>query len=1678
MNDDKEFLVGVQLMAIPDGLTGTTGRLSLQVSPKPDPSDSELRIDIRRWPECVNAVSQFVRIGAGRFATGDPALTPVNPYWIATVPANTPEPKDPRRRAADATTLWTRLFVDHDDSSEAGFRSLIVALRKSLNPPPPAGLPVRTIAADYSTEALGQNADSLYALIVADSFNRVGNPDKEGYINLWRTLRAGFAPGTEGTRVLDALRQMHIFGEDWSRGEPSPEAVLRDRLRRTLALHSAVDAFRNAVNVPDVDSSTAKTLATRMARAVVQDPFQEEMTHFRAVWGIRSEPPVPPDAAEERRRRDEETKQIIERTPIRKLRGMLSLPTLAKYLGLIVDVEVDLGLLRARFESGSQDAARLYGALAAQFAATGTCTNPHESLPTNQTLGPMTAGELPRLRWTGAVWNSSLTAPFFGPCSTLEASGRRQDDSDPFRDGIIDLTVRLTNPTNSNATIQRFGATATDVVDTILGVAQTGIEIDDADARGAMPDDQSTRLPTRPSRGIIVTDAAVRIEHAKVELARKRATAGASPIVWFAELLLEGFRFDVATVKEKRSTCSDRSRWRPLVARDIGYPFSETRPNVHPAFILAIQPQRSRDDGVVRSMVGSTRYTDEQGTTETIKFIDELFTWTGESLAIPSLHQERLIHCTLPEPQKAYLDPRFDLGIDLTYDLPDGSGDASRCSPPLREGYQYMFGARACFLNGCGLTLKEALPAYTSIARRVVLGDKHGMPLPFNRSREQHAPEVLLPWDDRIVSTKDPPRETPGESVTTLVVRSGSTVTSRARRFLMPPRVGFDACELTGAFDRSKDRRPAGAFEGRTKFVGDPLDGSFPLAVDGGWIDSVKAVEAQGPRDSNGRRSPREGRGPVLVLSASADPPQQRYYADPYASSVCARFLEGEAPAKDLQPLDEPVDFWPPGHSFTEALPIILDVRRGNDLASTVRAQFEQRIKHRLASQYRGNPLLLPSIAVALAPAADVELELWTHYPKPQVEHSLIVAAVRSSSLLQATVRAESERNGSGPAPNTSALSKQLLAAPIATITSRKRLRLIHAVDRPLRVPAFRAQESPQEIRAVVITTHPAPSASSGVASTSFHDWQAYADSHGYLSEMLWPSEEGGSTTFFVGTVLLNRPSTGTLRCMAEWKEYEPAGVTQDPKSGLYAFVPRPVPGDQLFAIDRISTRIACRDKPLRLLTTDESAEPGKGELEYRALAYSFPDGKARQLTLQLIGTSRFTSFYRPETPAENRRRLETGVGKHDLAAQAPQTLWVPSTSRPSLPDIDRVMPLFRWHTTKDAVGKTMTWCRRASLRIYMGGTTWHSTGEGEQLAVTFGPSKVESGDELGFCDFERAVGVFRDFVTRWGEDPIQVSGGLKELMPIGSLTNGDLLPDQLRLPYGLLPLVTSVSPDTATVPDRTNLTIYGENFVNGATVTIQNKDQGPVDWKSESELTITTRGAFTAPLDVVVRNPELVVSVKAFTPTLHPREGLWCVDLDIDPGASHSPFVQLGLARYQPHCAPNLELSRPVVAWAQIPPMREGFATIGDDRRVVVQHHGVGFSRACPTTAVTDSDDGPLLNLRLLRASTPGHVPPLASGEPAWLPVLDHTGQPIVRLGVKPSMKDGEAWWSEYFDLPPCRPGIRYGLLIEEVELMDADPEPTEYPNNWQHKDGCLYVTTLKVERTPLFGHIVDLGE
>jgi hypothetical protein len=136
---------------------------------------------------------------------------------------------------------------------------------------------------------------------------------------------------------------------------------------------------------------------------------------------------------------------------------------------------------------------------------------------------------------------------------------------------------------------------------------------------------------------------------------------------------------------------------------------------------------------------------------------------------------------------------------------------------------------------------------------------------------------------------------------------------------------------------------------------------------------------------------------------------------------------------------------------------------------------------------------------------------------------------------------------------------------------------------------------------------------------------------------------------------------------------------------------------------------------------------------------HRFQDTKHRWISYQAVATSRFREYF-----------PEPGL---DFTRSGPRLLVdVPSSARPSIPDVLYVVPTFGWERQETSNVKTSVRFGNG-LRVYLD-RPWFSSGENELLGVVLWPV---SGPAATADDFVS----LRPYFTQWGNDPIWQSGAL-----------------------------------------------------------------------------------------------------------------------------------------------------------------------------------------------------------------------------------------------------------------------------------------------------------------------------
>ncbi|WP_427308940.1 hypothetical protein [Cupriavidus sp. H39] len=936
----------------------------------------------------------------------------------------------------------------------------------------------------------------------------------------------------------------------------------------------------------------------------------------------------------------------------------------------------------------------------------------------------------------------------------------------------------------------------------------------------------------RYRRGLALYDRATA---QRLEEAEKRATSG--PItVNYVDDMLAGVRPDFGIAKRGAASLAIApERWRPVTARTITCVHDELDPAFYAEPLIAqLAP---RDHGYALAI---TEHKDGKISCE-----DELMVWAGESLAV---------HVQRPSDPAPTVDPARDLALQLTYRLPDPKTGVTM--PPLREKTGYACGCRLVYVNGSGPLFDEAAQSYAHDAS-IVIGDPQGRPYLFP-SAPLPPPDVHLGWDDPIVLANDPKMETAGEANEILVLRDG---TGLARRFVTPPRGSFDGAEQQRLFDAPSlhDDRPLGAFAGSKAglWLFDE-DGRFPEARFGRSLGSIRFVDGDMlmPVTLDGRRRPgikigspdymeikyRQSRGTVAILGRRRAPasPTASFFPDTNGARLVASIERRSVLGSGMPFATAERDFWKSPQGPADALPIIVDIVPTAEPASFAAAR---------------------EIAIRDVDGRSVNLP----YLKAQLP---------KGETYRLTLAGETRLGDGGAVALT----------------------LVHAVRKPLRSPDFIPKETPDEmpgstgigLHAVSVTVaNDDPGVTpAGALETWSQKVQRYEASG--IDMRCWPSEEGGTTTFFTGRVDIDRKSTGNMRCEAVWHEFNEGTVSRAADGRWMRNIASETA--QLFALEverrgsegRIDLlRSAPQLGSSNLGAQRHASVTGKpGEL--RMLAHAFRDGRARALSVKMVATSAFTAFYpeAPDPPAPGE-----WIGRYDVESSrfaAAPTVWIDCTFRPPPPRIDRVLPLFSWGQIP---GQRESSRRLAHVRIILD-EGWYASGEDERLGVVL----LGEDDPKTVCDYEEGrLAPYHRFISQAGADPARQGA-----------------PVPLRLSHHHFRDAPPPVDAALFLGNGDGVPLLDPSLVSGI-----------------------------APLSV---------KILPFAPRFSEEEGLYC-DLQLDIGPAYLPFVRLGLVRYQAHAVDHLRLSHPIAYDVQLLPERRLWVEVrkGAGKRTVVIE-GPGF--------------------------------------------------------------------------------------------------------------------------------------
>lgn len=1270
----------------------------------------------------------------------------------------------------------------------------------------------------------------------------------------------------------------------------------------------------------------------------------------------------------------------------RKFAGIRSLPTLAKFLGFIVDVEVKI--------TGYKPGEEFY--VVAGFDTEAGFAQNFESL--------------------------DRTACIVGPDRSFCAASKPGANDYVVQQGLLYFGQNKDNA---------YSIEAVDGTLMLQSFAHESANLLDAVSNGAMADTLGTKLPETPMRGLQILhkegprQAVGSINRAKE---RTKALTSGTPTaqVLYAENLLIGFRLDAQRTKINSLTDATPVKeldWASLTARSVV--IEEVRSAFPDRSRHPYPDCRERDFGVLRRVQKQVPLGNGNvgpGPSQV------LATWMGDHLGVPTPQFDSIDGKAHAKTRHA--DIQADLGLTIDFDFSKLKEDIA---PVLRIGDGYRFGLRAVMPNGASLSLAAAKKLYKE--KKFVLGDGEH-PHNYRFYGDVRPPQLLLPPDDPLARSAQS-SDKPNERDDRIVLRPRSDGGHRkVRRFLVPSRVSFEQAEQFGLLDDQRERQvPLGAFR---KFKRDRKTGAFP-SVKNGRVEEISDT-----------RHPVTGT--VLVsLARAVEDESAPYFPDPLGRNLKVMFERNLAIPNGYEQVSPERSFWNNGGSPLSAAPILLELRTNDAIGSGGRFIPAESYETVAGVKFQ-------KLAIEIAPGETVTLWYWALPDRSEEralcahtlgaltafnvwqkdKNSLIpkilggdafkevddyLKSIRTEPASRGHRLEDPSRSGRKPGRAEIMVDKWMTNAEALPNFDTKgwgKIDVVYAVEKPLRVPVFRTIGGKLAFKPVRIAPE--------------NKWGEVLVKK--LSEQQPPfqNERGGTTIYITGVLEFDRRSTVELSADFAAEDFSDArAVTK--VGDKWRFAPA-VRRDQLFRVSGIPVDHGGNEPGTFDLARDEA-----GTL--RGLSYDFGQitsqnaTAAHEINVRLVARSRFEREFDsdPNDPHQFERESRPAFGKADRSVPNEShdkptghtsvaqdiKVWIKSTERPPKPVVERVSWISPERISRTNGKITVErWC---FPRIHLP-RPWFVSGADELLAVICGPanliddrpfdryakpgSLIEPWDlspreksradeirRLTLQEFEKpnSLAAVAEYVTRWGADPTTESGKLEPV----------IAPERFR----------------GFVATAQNIPLPLQKLEKPAML-------------AKSRRVGTDSHPPTLPL----------ISAFLYKPQFDEQQGSWYVDVGIDPGAAHLPFVQLSIARFQPHSLDGISLSEPLILDPiQIPAKRTVEIDLIDDKRVVAKVQGVGYVRRAPFGSEgpapgswREMTDVPLQNVQLLRRNGPAAGPVAA---------FDVRGKRIEKLRVQPIANGTDLIWICPFDLPAARSSTsQYDVQFDEVELHVPDED------------------------------------
>jgi hypothetical protein len=322
-------------------------------------------------------------------------------------------------------------------------------------------------------------------------------------------------------------------------------------------------------------------------------------------------------------------------------------------------------------------------------------------------------------------------------------------------------------------------------------------------------------------------------------------------------------------------------------------------------------------------------------------------------------------------------------------------------------------------------------------------------------------------------------------------------------------------------------------------------------------------------------------------------------------------------------------------------------------------------------------------------------------------------------------------------------LTRLILEGGFEMITPVRTLTLVHAVQQPLGRPVF--------VQLPVVHQQADPIFASALrnAFTPITAWRTH----------------GSHTAVLLGGLRINGATSSKIELDARWIEYtdDPSrpAPTQTTHTQAVETIPlATVDPGPIYADPTTMRMVAVYIPSVDVLWFSAPIDVLEGVTTPSAVAaplHRFADTKHRWVRYTAIATSRFEEYFE--------------AGLDFTRTGEPLMVDVPSSARPTAPDIAYVVPTFGWE--KQETTNVRSSVRFGNgLRVYLN-RPWYSSGEGELLGVV-----LWNGSAPDYPTRE----TYKSWFTQWGNDPIWKTGSLGDIPGTGDFSAAVATATQLTI--------------------------------------------------------------------------------------------------------------------------------------------------------------------------------------------------------------------------------------------------------------------------------------------------------